>query len=549
MSFGETKAVAGHRTPNRVAQAGMKRTAILLIGMAFLLARIAQAKTYLTVEQALKTAFPAAQSYDLVTVKPDDAMLKKAETILKRPQKNVEIPFYKATQGSALLGYAGLMNEIGKEQPITFLVAITPDFRVQEVVVLEYRESRGGEVVQSRFLNQYKGKTLRSPIQVGNDIKNITGATISSNAISYGVKKALVYAELAFSGSTTVAPPVQAAKTRIETQEHMGTLVKVTVNCGTTADCTGAIASAFAEIKKVDDLMSNYKPDSDLSRVNLNAGRQAVEVSPDTMEVALLAKKFYEDTSGAFDPTIGPLMALWGFGPGAKKGDSRAVPSTDAIADTLKSVGFDKVEINVQSSTIFLKQAGMKLDFGGIAKGYAAAKSIAAVQKAGVAGATVAVSGDIAYFGVSESGPWSVAIQHPRDRTKTIGMITLKGEGAISTSGDYEKSFMADGKRYSHIFNPRTGYPVEGSASATVLILECTDSSRCASSGDDALHKGDARLTDALATSLYLLGPSGLDLVKKYSGEGLFIGYDEKGMLHAVASSGFPLDPKALDLK
>ncbi|MGH8103332.1 MAG: FAD:protein FMN transferase, partial [bacterium] len=474
-----------------------------------------------------------------VTVKPDGPMLEKAAAALKRPQNNVGIPFYRSVAGNSLLGYAAIMDEMGKEQPITFLVAITPDFRVQEVLLLEYRESRGGEVSQLRFLKQYKGKSSKNPIQVGNDIRNITGATLSSNAISFGVKKALVYAELFF-GTSGVAPATpREDRTIEETQEHMGTLVKITAHCGRAENCAAAVQSAFDEVHHVDMLMSSYKADSEISTINQNAGIKPVKVSPEILEVAVLARTLWRESGGLFDPTIGPLLALWRFGPGAKKGTPRAVPSEDAISESLKSVGFDKVEIDVQAGTIFLKQARMKLDFGGIAKGYAAAKALAALKQRsvgilhekGIAGATVAVSGDIAFFGVSESGPWTVGIQHPRDKSKIIGTITLApgGEGAVSTSGDYEKFFTAGGKRYSHIFNPKTGYPVEGAISATVLTV-------------------DARMADGLATALFLTGPDGFPMLKKTPAiaTGLFIGINEKDELFAVASDGFPLDPKKI---
>jgi len=269
------------------------------------------------------------------------------------------------------------------------------------------------------------------------------------------------------------------------TRVIMGTYVTITVNReGLTDDkAREAVAAAYAEVERVDRLMSTYKPESDLSKVNKEAGIRPVKVDPEVVDCVARALGIAMATDGSFDPTVGPLVRLWGVG-----SDHAKVPAEYEIRASLARVDYRKVVVDKPASTVFIKDKAMGLDLGGIAKGYASDLAVAALKRRGVKGAIVACAGDIRLFGVREGGaPWRVGVQHPRDKAALLTELDLT-DGAVSTSGDYERFFIKDGVVYHHIMDPRTGGPARGLVSVTILARE-------------------AWLADSLATGLFVLGP------------------------------------------
>lgn len=270
-----------------------------------------------------------------------------------------------------------------------------------------------------------------------------------------------------------------------ETRTMMGTYVTITVERSGLPEILARAAArdAFAEIERVDRLMSTYKPESELSEVNLRAGEGPVRVDPELAETVGRALDVSRMTDGGFDPTIGPLVKLWGI---ASK-DER-VPAKGEIEDALGLVDYRQVEVDLGASTVEINKKGMSIDLGGIAKGYAADRAVEALEKAGVTAGIVAVAGDLRLFGKRADGsPWRIGIQHPRDKDGLIARLGLT-DAATSTSGDYERYFMKDGVRYHHIIDPRTGYPARGLVSVSVIA-------------------GSSWLADSLATGLFVMGP------------------------------------------
>jgi thiamine biosynthesis lipoprotein len=271
-----------------------------------------------------------------------------------------------------------------------------------------------------------------------------------------------------------------------ETRVIMGTYVTITLNEDgkSQQDLTSAGGDAFSQVEKVDRLMSTYKPESNLSRINRSAGIAPVKADPeviDNIEKAIYVAKL---TDGAFDVTVGPLVNAWKIG----SRDAR-VPSPDEIKRALSLVGYRNIDINKKDGTVFINKRGASIDLGGIAKGYASDRAVEVLRKAGIKGGIVACAGDIKVFGLRPDGaPWTVGIQHPRREDGALmAKITLT-DAALSTSGDYERYFMKDGVRYHHIIDPRTGYPARGLMSVTVLSRE-------------------SWLSDSMATGLFVMGP------------------------------------------
>jgi len=293
-------------------------------------------------------------------------------------------------------------------------------------------------------------------------------------------------------------------KTVQKTETIMGTQVSITVVAKTEQEGEAAIDAAMAEVRRFDRMMSLYKDDSEITRVNLAAGKGPVEVSPEMIEIVEAARKISELTDGAFDVTVGPLVVLWQMR--LKEG---AAPTETEIESIKNRVGYRNIITDKKASTLFLMKPGMIMDFGGCAKGYVADRVAELLKGRGIDNAIVALAGDIRVMGHRPDGSsWRIGVQHPRDSAKTLTVLELSDK-FISTSGDYERYQIVHRKRYHHILDPRTGKPSEGMESVTLV-------------GD----RGS--VGDPLATALFILGPEkGLTIVKKLGYEAIFV--DDKG--------------------
>ncbi len=327
---------------------------------------------------------------------------------------------------------------------------------------------------------------------------------------------------------TTVATGCEvAAVPESRTEMLMGTLVEITVMPGQIRrdDLDAAIKAAFNEVRRIDGLMSTYKPDSEVSQINRLAPGEPLRLSRDTFDVIERAIEFNHLTNGAFDVTVGPLVSLWGFG--SEGGGDYRVPTQDEIKDALRRTGTHLMELDKAQTTIVLNADGVHIDLSGIAKGYAVDRAVAVLRGAGVTHALVNAGGDIAVVGGKTSKrPWVVGVQRPvhRDSTRRveiIGTLRLVG-GAVATSGNYQQYFTVGDRTYSHIIDPRTGAPREHVPSITVVAPDCTTA-------------------DAMATGLLVLGPEeGIEIVESLAGVEAVILSDRDGTLTATSSSGWP---------
>jgi thiamine biosynthesis lipoprotein len=274
-----------------------------------------------------------------------------------------------------------------------------------------------------------------------------------------------------------------------------------------------AVNAAMERMQAVDMKFSAHNPGSPVYAFN----HEGLPIEdPEILEVVRLALQIARDTNGAFDITVAPLIELWGF-----YGDSPRLPPAEAIEDCLKKIGYR--QLILEDSRLKRTNPDVRIDLGGIAQGYACRQAAKVLREQGVASALIDVSGDIYALGRKGGGLWKVGVRNPRS-DNLLGYVEVE-DLAVVGSGDYERYFFEDGKRYHHIFNPKTGYPVEG-VSATTL-----------------LHP-DPAVADAWSTALFVLGPvEGLKRVEKIAGmEGVVVNasgevlYSSglKDVLHAV---------------
>ena len=269
----------------------------------------------------------------------------------------------------------------------------------------------------------------------------------------------------AFAGCVELAPGQESAVVT-RAQMQMGTVVKITAVARSESIAQAAATAGFAEIRRLEELMSTWIPTSELSRVNTLAGVIPVYVSPETLMVVQRAIQVAEMTNGGFNIAIGPAVEAWNVIEG------RRIPTESELEALRPLVDLQAVHVDAGKQTIFLEKAGMRIDVGGIGKGYAADQAVEALRRAGAVAGVVALSGDIKTFGrLPEGKVFPVGIQHPRKDGSVLAWIDLQDE-AISTAGDYERFFERDGVRYHHILDPHTLQPARSCQSVTVIARE-----------------------------------------------------------------------------
>lgn len=242
----------------------------------------------------------------------------------------------------------------------------------------------------------------------------------------------------------------------------MGTFFEITAT-GTNPD--QAIAKAFEEIMRIETLTSTQKK-TGLSELNQFAGIKPVKADPELVAILKKARELYPDLAGSFDPTVGPLINLWGFGPEGHP----TLPEPKEIDQVLPLVGFDRAVIDEAKGTVFLPAKGMKLDLGGIAKGYAVDLAYKSLRKSGIRSALInGGSSSIRTLGKRDNQkPWRLGIGHPRRNGELLGALGLPEDRSLATSADTQNFFFSDGKRYSHLIDPHTGYPADDKILVTV---------------------------------------------------------------------------------
>jgi thiamine biosynthesis lipoprotein len=264
------------------------------------------------------------------------------------------------------------------------------------------------------------------------------------------------------------APPPPVERVPVEAKytydNIMGTYATLTF-WDESARSQAAAEATMAVFREVNERFSNYLPESELSRLNASAYAAPVACSDELWELLRTARTLHRQSHGAFDISAGPLMKLWGF-----HRKRQTTPTPEEVAQVVARVGLDKVVFDDAARTVKFTVAGMELDSGGIAKGYALDLAAARLRELGVQRGLLDLGGNL--LALPEPPPgrpaYRIGIRNPRARETHLGVVSLLGQ-AVSTSGDYERFVVIEGKRYSHLMDPRTGYPVEGMAAVSVI--------------------------------------------------------------------------------
>jgi thiamine biosynthesis lipoprotein len=275
----------------------------------------------------------------------------------------------------------------------------------------------------------------------------------------------------------------------------LGSPFEITVVAKDTIQANQYEDQAIAEVKRIENLISDWIPTTPVSQINQAAGKKAVTVPLELIELIERSIKISKLTDGAFDISYASMDRIWKF-----DGSMKEMPSPEAIQQSVAKVGYQKIIIDKENQTVMLKDVGMKLGLGGIGQGYIADKIKALLQLNGCVAGLVNVSGDISTWGKQPNGEqWKVGIKNPMNKNKIFATFPLE-DTAVETSGSYEKYVTFNGKRYSHIIDTRTGYPATGLISVSVFAKT-------------------TELADALATGVFVLGKdAGMNLVNQLPG-------------------------------
>jgi thiamine biosynthesis lipoprotein len=285
----------------------------------------------------------------------------------------------------------------------------------------------------------------------------------------------------------TLVPGFARAEWFEREEAIMGTRVAVELWSEDAALAQRAMDAVIAEMTRTDELMSTYKPESQLSQVNAHAYERPVKVDPEIIEVVTRSFEFSRLSNGAFDITYASVGYLYDY-------RAHQHPTGEQISAALPAVDWRQVQVDPKANTIRFLKPGMRIDLGGIAKGYAVDRSIDILRGLGIEHAMVNAGGDTRLLGDRLGKPWIVGIRDPRNEGRMVTRLPLEDE-AISTSGDYERYFEENGVRYHHLLGPGTGKSAREVRSVTIL-------------GDDAT------LTDGLSTTVFVLGVErGMQLV------------------------------------
>jgi FAD:protein FMN transferase len=323
------------------------------------------------------------------------------------------------------------------------------------------------------------------------------------------IKRLLLCLSLIFAGLLSVEAALEPALQRYSfSAPHMGTLFKVVLYAPSEASAKKAAAAAFAHVAELNRIMSDYLPDSELMRLCKQAGGAPVEVSAELFDILQKAEKFSELTEGAFDVTVSPVVRLW-----RRARRSGRLPEPHELKKALTLVDFHKIRLDPRGRKVQLLLAGMLLDLGSIAKGYAADAALAVLRQHGCPRALVAAGGDIAVGTAPPDAPgWKIGIAPLKDPGAPPTRYLLLANAGVSTAGDAEQFVEIDGKRYSHIIDPKTGVGLLGRRSVTVVAPNTTSS-------------------DALDTALAVMGRQrGLEFAERQGLAALLTFETERGI-------------------
>jgi thiamine biosynthesis lipoprotein len=302
---------------------------------------------------------------------------------------------------------------------------------------------------------------------------------------------------------TACGPSATTPRHLVErTYTTMGSPLRISAWTADDSATVAAFEQVLTEFDRLDNLLSVWKPDSDVVKINQAAGDHPVSVGPETIEVLRAARQVSEWTDGKFDVTFGALSDVWKF----DHDQDNKIPGAEEIKARLPFIDFRKIVIDPAKQTVLLERRGMRMHLGGIGKGYAVDHGVQILRGAGINDFMIQAGGDFYVSGMKDRAPWRIGVRDPRGPADRVIAALDLSDGTFSTSGDYERFFMKDGRRYHHLLDPATGEPAQGCRSVTIVTNRAT-------------------MADGLSTGVFILGAEkGMALIERLPDvEGLIV--------------------------
>lgn len=478
----------------------MRRAFLFLLALA---APAARARAQSEAEsKALERALPAGAriTRELLVFTADERERIAHRAGLSEAPRTLRV--FAARDERGLAGMAVIADAPGKCQPITYLVATDASARIRSVEVLAYREAHGGEVRDERWRRQFVGKGPEDRLRLSDDVRNVAGATISCRSLTDAVRRDVQTLAIAREQLSRTAAPVPSSKADVDptgarsnprdeaaprneaggsrihgfarTRLLMGTTLSIETRAAITTDA--AIEAAFDCVAALERSLSDWDDASELARLS-NAGGAWVGLSEPLATVLARAAAWRDASSGAFDPCLGALTRL---------ARTDALPSGgDALAEIVRTAGAGALELD--GARARLPRVGTRLDLGAIGKGFALDRAAAELERRGVHSALLDFGGQLLALDAPPGEPgWRASVRDPAHPETTLPLPPL-ARVSVACTADYERGRVVDGRRVSHVLDPRTGRPIEGVLGALVLHANATDA-------------------DALSTTLFVLG-------------------------------------------
>lgn len=432
--------------------------------------------------EALSRSFPQADAFTTRVATLSESERADLSPRLRTRQAPRLWTYKEARKSGELLGRAIEGDVIGKELPITFLVLLTRENSVRGIEILNYRETHGGEVRREKWRAQFNGKSAGDSLKLGEDIKNIAGATLSCRALTDAVHDALGIAAVVFAAAADdptstrslpvarcVAPPSPEVFDRV--QLLMGTLLELRVLGADRAQFDAAADGAFARVAQLEALWSTWRADSEVSRLNTAEPGVWCPLSQPTLALLARARDVRVASAEAFAVEIGPLVELWQSAETAQRD-----PSAERVASARAACACSAFEIDAAHSRARRTIASAKLDLGGIGKGAALDEVAREFRARGLTRALFDFGGQLlALDGPREGDGWPIEVRDPRpNATGPLWEMELKN-ASLATSSDDQRGLVIAGLRRSHIVDPRTGSPANLHWAACAWASSATD--------------------------------------------------------------------------
>ena len=374
--------------------------------------------------------------------------------------------------------YAIITDEMGCFHPITFIMSMKPDGKIEQVAVMIYRESRGKDVIRKRFLHQYKGKSLNNPIRINKDIINITGATTSVRGVNRGVRKMMAVLDEFYLHRNRETTPVPYSRIgnqaggeeaqRIFSQAYpsMDDIVEILITGTTERNASLAFKKAFKEVDRLNKILNKDLKNSGISSINKKAWEKPIKCDKELFKIIKSSIYYSEITNGGFDITEGTLT-------GELSKDTERLSKPEDLSPILAAAAYKNIIIDTNEAageTIFLSDKQTKLDISPVVNGYVVDNVIKVLANHGVSHALVSFGGVIRVIGNPPGDiAWRLAIPDPKDKGKSIGFVHISNM-AVAVSGDYETMLINTRKEYSHITDSNLRRPFDADLLAAVVV-------------------------------------------------------------------------------